>query len=185
MVTTCAAWARRKRSPGGTAFALMMMCIVLWGVTAGMAAATPALAEKLLFSKLGYVGICGVAPLFLRFSLAYAGRDGLSRKRAARHTLLWAVPAATLVLVFTNEGHHLVWTGFTPVTNAFGTFLVYGHGPWYWAWLAWYAAASAVALVLLVHGALLGPKAYLGQTIIFIAGALMPWAGEILALSRM
>jgi hypothetical protein len=95
MVTMCAAWARRKQAPGGTDFALMMVCIVLWSLTAGMEAATATLPAKIRLSKLSYVGICGVALLFLRFTVGYAGKE----MRRPWCGLVWAVPAATLLLV--------------------------------------------------------------------------------------
>jgi hypothetical protein len=176
LVTTCAAWARRKQSPGGTHFALMMACIVLWGLMAGMEAAAATLPAKLLFSKLSYIGICGVVPLLLRFAVAYAGKE----TRRPWRFLVWAVPAATLLLVFTNERHHLVWTFLTPIHDRY---ILYSHGAWYWVWVAWCAAASIASLILVVHAALQCRKSYFRQTIILVAGMVLPWAGEALYLS--
>ena len=50
---------------------------------AGMEAAAVDLPVKVLCSTIGYIGVCGVTPLFLGFSMAYAGKEtgnGLVRR---------------------------------------------------------------------------------------------------------
>jgi PAS domain S-box-containing protein len=181
-VTACAAWVRRKGAPGGRYFAAMMAGVVLWCLMSGMEAASVGLPAKVIFSKLGYVGICAVAPLFLRFAAAYGGRD--ESFTLSRSLLLWTVPAATFALVLSNEWHHLVWTGFTTGTLPGKNVLMYGHGTWYWVWVGWYGIVSFIAMAILVHAALQCRKIYVRQTLVFLAGAAFPWIGEVLYVSR-
>ena len=118
----------------------MMAGILVWCLMAGMEAAAVGLQAKLLFTNLGYFGVCAVSPLFVWFSLVYSGKGGiLTPPRAA---LLWAIPAATLLLAFTNSWHHILWTGFTVAPS--GNMLLYAHGPWFWVWV-FYAAAATCA----------------------------------------
>ena len=160
---------------------MMMICVVIWNLMAGLEAAAVDLSAKVLCSKIGYVGICGVAPFFLRFSLAYAGKE--KSPGALRSLLTWVVPAATLCLVFTNDIHHLVWTGFDWVTTTRGRILLYDHGPWYWVWVAYYAATSLLAVGALTQAAFQCRKLYLGQTLVLICGTALPWIGEALYVS--
>jgi PAS domain-containing protein len=181
LITAVAAWIRRDGPPGGRRFAFMMVCVVIWNVMAGMESAAVDLPTKVLCSKIGYVGICGVAPFFLMFCLSYAGKDW--RPGALRSILTWFVPAATLLLVFTNEAHHIVWTGFDWVMSTRGKVLLYGHGPWYWVWVAYNAAASLFAVTVLTQAAFQCRRLYVGQTVVLIAGIALPWIGEALYLS--
>jgi hypothetical protein len=181
-LTAAAAWKRRRTTPGGIHFTAMMACVVAWCLTAGMEAAAVEIPAKMLFSRLGYLGICGVAPLFLRFSIAYGGSD--RSLNLARHFFLWVVPAITLVLVFTNGAHHLVWTSFTSHASPAGLVLLYGHGPWYRVWVGYYAAVTVAGIFMLFRPAIQGRRIFVGQTIVFLAGAALPWIGEALYLSR-
>jgi len=76
-LTAIAAWLRRPRSPGGRSFALMMVCVVIWNAMSALEAGTAEISAKLVVSKLGYIGIAGVAPLFLRLVLGLPHTDGV------------------------------------------------------------------------------------------------------------
>ena len=94
------------------------------------------------------------------------------------------MPAVTLVLVFSNGAHHLVWTSFDWITTARGPILIYNHGPWYWAWVSYNAAASLAAVLYLMHAAFQCKRLYLGQMLVLLAGAVFPWIGVVLYVSR-
>jgi len=169
----------RLRSPGGTYFAVMMVGVVIWSVTGGMEVAVVGLWTKVLFTKLGYVGICCVFPLFVCFSFAHGRKE--------RHltpfllTLLWLIPAVTIVLVATNEWHHLVWTGFTPAPGMHNV-LLYEHGPWYWGWVAYSSIATLLGTTVLMLATPWSEPFYRRQAAIFLAAVVLPWGGEILYL---
>ncbi len=178
-VTAGAALRLRTRTPGGTQFSVMMAGILVWCLMAGMEAAAVGLQAKLLFTNLGYFGVCAVSPLFVWFSLVYSGKGGfLTPPRAA---LLWAIPAATLLLAFTNSWHHILWTGFTVAPS--GNMLLYAHGPWFWVWVFYAAAATCAGTALLMQSALGCERFFLRQVLIFLTGAAMPWIGAVIYLS--
>jgi len=145
-VTAAAAWRLRARSAGGAQFAAMMIGIVNWCLMEGMEAAALGVDTKVLFSKLGYIGTCSVAPLFVSFALAYHGERGSFGP--LRMLLIWTIPVATLLLAGTNEWHHLVWTSFSPAGR---NLVLYGHGPWYWVWVAYAAMATCGATAVLLQ----------------------------------
>ena len=181
-LTAIAAWLWRLRSPGGRSFVLMMIGIVIWNAMSALEAGTAETSAKLILSKIGYIGIAGVAPFLLRFSLEYGGRQ--RRFGLLGNILLWSIPAVTVGLVFTNEWHHLVWTDLVPLATPEGAVLLYGHGAWYWMWVAYYAVVSLFALILLVQAAFQYRKIYVWQSAVFLAGVALPWIGEILYLTR-
>ena len=161
-----------RGTPGSRQFSMMTVYIVIWNVMAGIEAAAVDLPVKVLCSTIGYLGICGVTPLFLGFSMAYAGKD--AGTGLVGRVLIWGMPAVTLLLVFTNGAHHLVWTSFDWISTTRGRVLVYNHGPWYWAWVAYNAAASLAAVVYLMQAAFQCRRLYFGQMLVLLAGAALP-----------
>ena len=182
LATADAAWNKRKGVPGVGHFAAAMTCVAFWCLMSGAGAATVGLQAKLIFSKVGYLGICGVGPLFLQFSRAYSGRDSFPGR--LHGVLLWALPAATVVLVFSNEWHHLVWTGYAVIAFPVANAIIYRHGTWYWVWVTWCGIVTSLGVVGLVSSAHQGSKIYLRQTVVFVTGAALPWVGEALYIWR-
>jgi len=182
LVTALAAWLRRWRAPGSRQLTWMMLSVAVWSVMSAAEAGASTIPARMLLSQLGYVGIAGVAPWFLEFALAYGRRE--TRLKAASRVLLWIVPAATLLLVLTNGRHHLVWTDVTWSATPHGRILLYGHGAWYWVWVAYYLVVSLLAVGVLVPQVFHHRRIFAWQTAVLLAGTALPWAGEVLYLSR-
>ena len=124
------AWHRRG-TPGGIYFVLLMAAVAVWAFTGAAEFAATTIPAKITWSKLSYLGIVSVSPLWLLFSLSYSQRtDWLTRRRVAA---LWIVPLFILGLAATNEWHRLIWPTITPVSEAPGAMLIYGHGLGVWA----------------------------------------------------
>ena len=123
------AWKRAVTSVGRF-LAVLMASVFVWSLAAALEAAAPDTATKVLISKIEYIGIATVPVLMFLFALRFlqSGRK-LDKILAA---ILWIIPAATIVLAFTNERHHLIWTGFSPAANPGDHLLLYDHGPFFW-----------------------------------------------------
>ena len=123
------AWKRAVTSVGRF-LAVLMASVFLWSLAAALEAAAPDTATKILISKIEYIGIATVPVLMFLFALRFlqSGRK-LDKILAAT---LWIIPAATIVLAFTNERHHLIWTGFSPAANPGNHLLLYDHGLFFW-----------------------------------------------------
>ena len=67
--------------------------------------------SKILFAKLGYIGVATVSPLWLLFTLDYSRQ--IQWLRSWWLPLIWAVPAMIVVLAFTNDWHGLTWPDIT------------------------------------------------------------------------
>lgn len=174
------AW-RQRAAPGGIYVALLMVAVAIWALsTVGelMAVVVPA---KIWWSKIAYLGIVGVAPSWLLFILDYSQRrEWLTTRRIA---FLWIVPAITLVLVFTNEWHHLIWPNITPISDAPGAMLIYGHGIAFWVEWVYSYLLMVLGTILLVQTALRSPRLYRRQATVMLAGAAMPWVGNALYIA--
>jgi PAS domain S-box-containing protein len=173
------AWQRRA-IPGGVHFTLMMCAVVVWNLMSALEASVEGLPGKLLFSQLAYIGTSNTAPLFFLFALRYrtAGR------RVGRFDTAWLflVPAATIVLAFTNPLHGLVWPSIALDPRAGENVAVYSHGPWYWVSLAYYFAIALSAVILLGRTLLRARGPSVAQLVVMLTALAMPWLGVIVYL---
>jgi hypothetical protein len=87
-----------------------------------------------------------------------------------------------LLLVLTNEWHHLVWSAFIPASAGAGADVLYVHGPWFWVWVLYAGFATFAATTVLVQSALAHRRFYMRQTFVLLAGAALPWIGAAVCL---
>jgi hypothetical protein len=120
------AWKRRGVS-GAIYLSLLFILIAEWSLTNALELASADLASKLLWSKLSYIGITTVAPLWFLFTLDYTQNQEVIKR--SRVIFLFLIPAAIIYLAFTNEIYGLVWPFITTVNTSQGIMIVYGHGP--------------------------------------------------------
>ncbi len=179
-IAAVAAWRIRRRSPGGTYFAAMMSAIVLWCLMSGTEAAAVGIRAKILFSSLGYIGICAVVPFYVTFAFKYGSRP--RRWTVLSNLAIWTIPVVTLLLTLTNSWHHLIWTSFQSAPSGEPNMILYGHGPWFWVWILYAAAGTILAQTVLVQSALTGDRFFVRQVSTFLAAAALPWIGEALYL---
>jgi PAS domain-containing protein len=180
LVVVLLGW-QRHASPGGKAFGALMAAVVWWTLCAALEAAAIDIALKITISKVEYVGTVCTAPLFLLFALR--GRAGERRMRAALLGLMWIVPFATLVAVFTNDWHRLFWTGFTPSPVAGSNLVVYGHGPLFYVQTVYAFALTLGGTILLVRSAFGAQRVFRLQTAVLLAAAVAPWVGVAVYLT--
>ncbi len=123
------AWKRAVTSVGRS-LAILMGSVFVWSLAAALEATAADMATKLLLSKIEYIGIATVPLLMFLFATRFlqSGR----KLATALATILWVIPVITVVLAFTNERHHLIWTGFSPALNPSGHLLLYDHGTFFW-----------------------------------------------------
>jgi PAS domain S-box-containing protein len=175
-----AAW-RRRATSGGASFAFMMAAVVVWSAFAGLGSAAVGVSRKVLYTQVGYLGVCSVAPFFFAFALRYAGKGALLTP--LRLVLLWLVPAATTVMAATNSLHGLLWSSFTLDEAGGRNALLFGYGPWHWIAVAYFALLVLSATIILVRAALRQGRLYRLQSVVFALGAAIPWIGEALYLA--
>jgi hypothetical protein len=142
---------RRRAIPGGVEFSLMMCAVFVWALTSGFSSAATSLDGKVLFAVLGYVGSTNVSPLFLLFALRY--RKHSWRPSWWQLSALWLIPVTTLALAATYRWNRLIWTSFTPGADPGSKVVVFGHGPWFYGAVAYYAVLGVLATVIIGRAA--------------------------------
>jgi len=172
---------RRIKLNSMQAFGWLMCSITIWSLFYALELLAPTYSIKLLASKIKYLGIATVSPLWLVLALIYTGRSGWLTLPGK---LLMATPSLiTIILAQTNELHHLIWTDVRLDPLGFPS-LVVKHGTWFWI-------HTVISYVLIMTGIILYLIAYLRTTRLYrrqigvmVIGSLVPVAGNIIYLTK-
>lgn len=133
---------------------------------------TPGL--TVFLGKLGYLFISIITVSWFQFSLEYSNREKWFPAR--KNWVLWIIPAITLVLILTNEYHHLIWREYAliPLQMSFTLMRVVSYGPWFWVF--WIQAFLLILCgsTLIFWSSILPNRTIRMQSRWAIAGALLP-----------
>jgi signal transduction histidine kinase len=130
------------------------------------------------WTKLQYFAIFSVPPLWLLFSADYVRVPWLQGRGIRR--AVFVIPALLVIVVLTNEQHHLYYLGADRVAGV----TVYRWGPLFWVGAAHSYLFMAGGTLLMLRGLRLFPPAFRGQTFLFVCAALIPWLGNAAYISR-
>jgi PAS domain S-box-containing protein len=172
----------RRGVPGGTAFGWMMLAVAWWSFTSAMHTLIDDYQTRVVISKFQYLGVAPIGVLWLLFTTEYS-RIAWPSPRLTR-ILVWVVPFATFFLAITNEQHRLLWSSIDEVMTPLGRRLVYRGGSWYWVHAAYSYFLILIGTATLARGLRRFPPPYRRQTALIIVGAIVPWLGNLLYLSR-
>ncbi len=172
---------RRRRSREALSISLVMLCMGAWAIFYGFQLSDATLAGQVFWNKIQYVAVAPLSVFWLVFCLEYSGRSTWISKKTL--LLLLVVPVITVVLVWTNEHHGLIWKSFILERNGAVLTESSTNGPWVW----FYTGYSYLLLLigsLLVFRRLVDSKIrmYQGQAAALLFFILTPWLGNILFL---
>ena len=130
---------------------------------------------------MAYPGIVVIPIAWLIFSLQYTNNE----KRLTRRNIILAaiMPVITLVMVFTNSLHHLMWPdiwldySFSPPLDAVT------HGAWYRVNAAYSYCLILLGTIVLIDFFRRSSGIYRRQAGVMLAGSLVPWVGNILFIA--
>lgn len=107
------------------------------------------LALAILFAKIQYIGIVSVPVSWLIFSMYYTRSTELLKRRA--FLLVGVMPCITLLLAWTNEYHHLIWSSTQLSSQSIFSILKVTYGTWFWIHMAFsYVCTLGGSLLLLL-----------------------------------
>jgi PAS domain S-box-containing protein len=127
---------RRRPARGVLPFVAMTLGTAWYALSYALQLASLTLPEKLLWARLQYLGVMALPAGLLAFANRYTERKSWLRWQS--QILLAVEPVITLVLLWTNDLHHWVWTAawLQPYSGS-SSMLGLGHGPWFWIHLAY------------------------------------------------
>ena len=175
------AW-RKRPAVAVTPFAWAMLGLSIWSFAYSLELFLPDLSNALLLTKIEYWGIASAPVFLLFFSLEYTGKNHLLTRPI--RLLIWAFPLLILILVWTNEFHHLMWNMETiSATNGLRLLSV-NYKFFFWFHTIYSYSLIIFASILLTMEMLQRPSAYRIQISFVILGLLIPLAGSLMDASK-
>ncbi|MGC9397181.1 MAG: sensor histidine kinase [Anaerolineae bacterium] len=177
------AW-RYRTSRDMPVLAWMMFAILGWLTCNILELVAPIESGTLFWAKAGYVFVNATTLTWLRFALHYTGQN--KWLRASRFAWLCVIPAITVILVSTNELHHLIWKTyvFTPVQTVLAIRIL-RYGLWFWVNVAYGYLLVFLGAALIVHQSFKSFSLYRQQSVWLVVGALMPLIGNVIYVFRL
>jgi diguanylate cyclase (GGDEF)-like protein/PAS domain S-box-containing protein len=169
------AW-RRRAIPGAIPVVFLLLSVAVWCLGYAFEIAAPGFPLKLVSAKLQYFGIVGVPAFWLTYTLLFTGN---ARWLTLRNRLLLAImPAATLLLAWTNERHGLIWTSIALNTRDPFNDLTIRYGPWFWLNILYSYLLMLAGTVLLIRFFLRSQGIFRRQVGVVLFAAFVPWLGN-------
>lgn len=168
---------RYRSSPGSVSLAFLMTAAAIWSAAYAMELGSAQLSLKLFFTGIEYIGIVSLPLAWLVLSLEFSGRDSWISYR--RIGLLAVIPVITILLVWTNDYHHLIYEK-TWIDSNFGYPLIdFVQGSWYWVNVVYSYALILIATLLVIQSFIQSPRIYKNQALVLLLGALIPWIANL------
>jgi PAS domain S-box-containing protein len=170
---------RRRHAPGAIPFALLMISVAQWSLAYAFELGSADLQTKILWAHIKYLGVVIVPAAWLLFALKYTGHE--LRLTVRKISLLLAVePLVTLLLVWTNHLHGLIWSTIGLDSSGLLSVRVSTHGAWFWVHALYSYLLLLLGTILIIVALIRSPHLYRGQTVGLLIGVLAPWVGNAL-----
>ncbi len=165
------AW-RHRDVPGAIALLVLAISTYIWAFGFFIESHSFTLERQLFFTSIGYIGSLTVPVAWFIFALHYT--TGARLITGWKAVTLCIIPFVSLVLVWTNNLHHLMWYDEHLVTS--GTFLitVKTYGPFFWVALTYDYLLTLSGIVILVRRLFTGTPLYRGQAISLLIAVILP-----------
>ena len=171
------AWTRRK-SPEVVAFIAMMITMTLWGLSQVLYVVSVDLADQVFWSKMAYLAKVSVAPAWLAFALHYTDRGHWVTRR--KIMLASILPLVTLLLVFTNEWHGLVWSRIWMEAGRMHTV----RGPVFWVHSVYAYLFMVLGMAQYVLLFIKSSRVHRWQAGVLALAGVVPWIGNALFVAN-
>src|SRR6185369_11775368 len=96
---------------------------------------------------------------------------------------LAVIPLTTLVLVWSNELHGLIWSHLELESRLGLSLWKATYGPWFWVHSAYSYLVLAGATLLILRETRRDPVFFQSQRVLLLVGMLIPWATNALYLT--
>jgi PAS domain S-box-containing protein len=172
-------WHRRP-APGATFFVLLILAVSEWSLTYALELGSTDLASKIVFDALEFFGIVTIPATWLALALCYTGQEKwLSPRNLA---LLAVEPVITVLLVWTNGFHGLIWGDVGLDTS--GRFVNLSETPrvGFWIHTIYSYILLLIGVILLIRAFRRAPRLYRRQVISLLVGVLVPWLANMASL---
>lgn len=178
---------RRRPAPGAAQLALLMLAVTVWLLGHALCLMSVSLRAKLFWEAIRFTGVIATPVACLAFVLQLSAiyRPAAATRRVLMWLALSLAPFATLLLIWTNETHYLVYSEVRLDTGGPFPLLDVTYGPWF------YVHVSYSYLLLLIgishlyrtRRRIAHSRLYRSQTTLLLISTLAPLAASALDIA--
>ena len=172
--------APRWNAPGARALLLLIASVAVWSLCYGMEFKSATLDDKLWWVHAEYLGAVWAGLFYFRFAMVLTGK--VSWLRGARSWLFFIIPVLTLVAVYTNGHHGLIWSRVWIEEGGPIPALVYSRGVGFWVFVVYSYGLLLAGTALLFYGYLFSRHIDNRDFWLILIGIMAPWTTNILYL---
>jgi PAS domain S-box-containing protein len=167
---------QRRAVIGATTLMWIMLALTWWSGFNGIENLNSSLGWHQLWSRLGYFGIVSVPVLWLIFAIQYSWQEKAPSVR--KLAWLWIVPAITMIMLWTNNWHGLMWLSIDMVKLQGMSVQSVEHGTYFWVHAIYTYGAVLAGAIILVRRAMQTEDAYRGQAAMMLLAAFVLLLGN-------
>jgi PAS domain S-box-containing protein len=175
------AWRRRAR-PEARGFILLMAALALWSIAEGLLQSSDTESLWTFWTKVEYLGISVVPLAWWLTSFQYGSRTKTLSRPA--WIALAAIPVITVVLVWTQELHPLIYRERQYFREGGAVRLDAEYGVWFWMQMAYAYLLLLWGAALFLAVAVRSFHLYRTQAFALLSAVVLPWVGNALYVFR-
>ena len=173
---------RNRTSVCARPYSLLMFAAAVWAFCTALELSSADLATQILAIRIEYVAMVAVPVGWILFALEYTGHEEwITRKNIA---LLSLIPAFTVIMVATNNLHHLFYTTVSEIAIGNLSFHVVTYGPAFWIHSIYSYSLIFVTLLLVLQRFLFTSPVYRAQVTTILIATLLPLVLNLMLVSR-
>lgn len=168
----------RRHIPGVRSFLWLMVCVIEWTIFYTIQLSTVKPEDQIGWTVYYQIGVA-LAPLtWLTFSIEYSRIPNILTRRNV--ILLLVLPITIILLMWTNDYHHIIWANVIIHHSSDGPSLEYVRNWGFWILAAYSYTFLLLGSFLLVRQSIKGPAAFESQAAVMIIGTSIPFAANLL-----
>ena len=175
---------QNRQTTGAKPFALMMLALFVWSLAYLIQILSPDLATQAFWNKVTYFGIVTTPILWFLFSLEYTERkEWITRTRLIA---VFVFPVITILMIWTNNSHHLFWSNDGKLVQDGGVLLRSAqNGLWFWIHTVYSYFFLVAGTVMVVRALLHWPSQYRGQMTWILLAIFAPWMFNVIQIFQL
>ncbi|MBK6282371.1 MAG: hypothetical protein IPF54_06600 [Draconibacterium sp.] len=154
--------------------------VALLAVTNALEVASPTLESKIFWAQFSYLGIAFLPVCYFLFTTAFNQKRSITSKTIA---ILAVVPIITILLVFTNEKHLLIWPSVTLDPNS--SIAIYKHGIGFHVFYIYTETLLFLGLYFLTTSIFKHSNYYKSQIWFLLVASIIPIIGNLVNVSNL
>lgn len=165
---------------GARPFTGLMLAFTVYSATHLVGLLTHYPPWRMIWENIQWIGIAAIPLFWMVFAMEYTGYDEWIDWRTVG--ALSVVPAVTVLFVWTNEWHWLMWS-YNVVSVVDGLAIMdQEFGPWFWVFIVYTYGIIIIGSFFLVRLIWLSDRLYMDQALLLVTGVAIPLFASVLTV---